>query len=153
MKNYLHLKYTVPSWLPSCLPLSGLSHSTPNQSPSRTRKPNEQWVMTKVLFYFSTSKYNLQWKSITHTPLGKKVNVFGKRSVNLRLGTSTNVVIACLVQKANKNHNKNDNGLNLLHALTTCQKLFSALPHVILTKDKSSLSRRYCYCPLFTSSW
>lgn len=29
----LHLKYLVPLWLPSCLPLVGSSHSTPSQTP------------------------------------------------------------------------------------------------------------------------
>lgn len=33
-EDYLHVKYWTPLWLPSCLPLSGLSHSTPSHSPT-----------------------------------------------------------------------------------------------------------------------
>ena len=71
MESYLHLKYTVPSWLPSCFPRSGLSHSTPNQSPGRTRK--HKWeVRTRWGSIFLYANTVCNGNHITQTPLGKK---------------------------------------------------------------------------------
>lgn len=35
--DHLQVKYWTPSWLPSCLPLSGWSHSTPSHRPQHTQ--------------------------------------------------------------------------------------------------------------------
>jgi hypothetical protein len=70
---YLHLKYIVPSWLPSCFPLSGLSHSTPNQSPSKRKNKNKWQKMTEGC-YILLQAHTFVTEAAPHTGGGGNVS-------------------------------------------------------------------------------